>query len=218
MKKILTIIAMVMAATIAYAQSFEFTDIQVNTETEVHIASPMEPLPHTFVNVGNTFNFLGGGSVVNPNIMAGWYKIHGIFANFSWSIPTDKPENNKRIQTLNPEKWRDLKSEEYEEGEFGMGKTVLFTVGYIYNVPVSRITGSDFNNVIQLYAGLGYGSAKYYIKGDYGNYYTNENTSGLAFDTGMLVRGNHFNFRYGFQAIAGGGGYFGILLGFGYTF
>ena len=55
MKKILIVIAMAMAATIADAQSYEFTDIQVNTETKVHVASPTEPLPHAFLDAGLFF-------------------------------------------------------------------------------------------------------------------------------------------------------------------
>ena len=213
MKKILIVIAMAMAATIADAQSYEFTDIQVNTETEVHVATPLEPLPHTLINVGYSMGFASTLLKGVPSIMVGWYKLHGIFADFSFSVnrATDT-DSYKKIDSYH---WKEL----VDDGKTPDNANIsLFTVGYICNIPYSLTTGSDLDNCMQLYAGLGYGSIKNYMEYDHQRSKVTKEGSGIAFDTGMLITAHHFNFRYGVKAIAGGGGYFDMGIGLGYTF
>lgn len=213
MKKILIVIAMAMAATIADAQSYEFTDIQVNTETEVHVATPLEPLPHTFINVGYSIDLASGLFKGVPSIMVGWYKLHGIFAGFSFSV--NRVTDTDSYEKIDSYHWKEL----VDDGKTPDNDNIsLFTVGYIYNTPYSRTTGSDLDNILQLYAGLGYGSIKSYMEYDHHRSKVTKEGSGIAFDLGMLITYNHFNFRAGVKAIAGGGGYFDVGIGLGYTF
>ena len=173
MKKILIVIAMAMAATIADAQSYEFTDIQVNTETKVHVASPTEPLPHAFLDAGLFFGLGDAEGSGGVSIMGGWYKKHGIFANLN--VRLDDSDDS----------------------------ATTFTVGYMHNIPFSRLGGSDTANFFQLYFGLGYGGGPC--------------ISGLAIDYGFLFRLKHLNFRFGVDGIPGED-YSDVVFGLGYTF
>ncbi len=173
MKKIFIVIAMAMATVVVDAQNYEFTDIQVNTQTNVHVTSPMEPLSHAFLDAGLFFGLGDAEGSGGVSIMGGWYKKHGIFANLNFSL---------------------------DESDDGAS---TFTVGYMYNIPFSRRTGSDTDNFCQLYFGLGYGSGPC--------------ISGLAIDYGVIFRLKHLNFRLGIDVIPGEN-YSDVVIGLGYTF
>jgi len=204
MKKTLIFFVAVISCISAKAQVIDITNIELNTQSTrvVTVPKTAEPERHFFVNAGAAVCNYGTTAV---NIMAGLYKLNGFYASYTRKMGKNPESSFTEVN--------DIGSSKSYKNLVNYNDISAATFGWIYNFPLSRSTGNDIDNVIQFYAGAGFGSTRTVQEQTRSTVCYNQKT--LVLDLGFMFRLSHFNFIMGGSIITP---YAALKAGIGYTF